>query len=117
MRWQGRARSTNVEDRRGMPGGGLAVGGGFGTLAIIVVALLLGVNPMQFLQQGGPPPGAVADRGGVIFAKDKVIVQSFFPTSLEAVKRLDPELATQFLTLSETGRAVGQQVADLAGQA
>ena len=47
-----------------MPGGGLAVGGGFGTLAIIVVAMLLGVNPVQFLQQVAPPPGAVADRGG-----------------------------------------------------
>lgn len=36
--------------------------------------------------------------------KDKVLVQSFFPTSLEAVRRLDPALRTQFLTFSGTGQ-------------
>jgi glycerophosphoryl diester phosphodiesterase len=45
---------------------------------------------------------AAVEASGI--AKDGVIVQSFFPTSLEAVKRLDPELPTQFLTLSSTGQ-------------
>ena len=36
--------------------------------------------------------------------KDKVLVQSFFPTSLEAVRRLEPALRTQFLTFSGTGQ-------------
>jgi glycerophosphoryl diester phosphodiesterase len=45
---------------------------------------------------------AAVEASGI--AKDRVIVQSFFPTSLEAVKRLDPQLPTQFLTLSSTGQ-------------
>ncbi|HNQ82031.1 MAG TPA: neutral zinc metallopeptidase [Bacteroidales bacterium] len=56
MRWQGRRTSGNVEDRRGMSGGKLAVGGGLGTLVIIVIVYLLGGNPgdiMNQLQLGG----------------------------------------------------------------
>jgi predicted metalloprotease len=51
--------SDNIEDRRGSRGGGggrLAVGGGLGTVAIIVISLLLGVDPrvvLQQLDQGG----------------------------------------------------------------
>ncbi len=52
MRWRGRARSTNVEDRRG--GRGVAVaGGGIGLLVILVVSALLGVDPTDILQGGG----------------------------------------------------------------
>jgi predicted metalloprotease len=50
MRWQGRRRSTNVEDRRGRPAGRLALGGGAG-LVILVVALLFGADPRVLLQQ------------------------------------------------------------------
>jgi predicted metalloprotease len=52
MRWQGREESTNVEDRRGIGGGGLAIGGGIGSLVILVLALLFGVDPRQLLQTG-----------------------------------------------------------------
>lgn len=38
----------------------------------------------------------------------RVTVQSFFPTSLEAVKRLEPSLRTQFLTSSGTGQTATQ---------
>ncbi|MBA3768739.1 MAG: neutral zinc metallopeptidase, partial [Acidobacteria bacterium] len=34
MRWRGRRESTNVEDRRGVSRGGLAVGGGVGTIVL-----------------------------------------------------------------------------------
>jgi glycerophosphoryl diester phosphodiesterase len=47
-------------------------------------------------------------RSGI--AKDRVLVQSFFPTSLEAVKRLDPSLRTQFLTSSGTGQTAAQNL-------
>ncbi len=58
MRWEGREGSSNVEDRRGMPSaGGIAIGGGLGTLVILFLAVLLGANPNQILQQVGPPPG------------------------------------------------------------
>ena len=63
MRLGGERESSNVEDRRGggIGRGGLAVGGGIGTLAIALLALLFGVDPGQLLnggQEGGPaPPG------------------------------------------------------------
>jgi predicted metalloprotease len=56
MRWRGERESDNVEDRRGISGGGgrVAIGGGLGTLVIIIIAVLLGADPRQLLQQGGP---------------------------------------------------------------
>lgn len=45
MKWRGRRGSTNVEDRRGMGGKGLAVGGGVGGLIIVLIITLLGGNP------------------------------------------------------------------------
>ncbi|HEX8670438.1 MAG TPA: neutral zinc metallopeptidase [Longimicrobium sp.] len=59
MRWQGGRQSSNVEDRRGM--GGVAVGGGIGTVIIALVVMLMGGDPGTVLRQapaaGGPPPG------------------------------------------------------------
>jgi predicted metalloprotease len=52
MRWRGERESSNVEDQRGMSGGGrVAIGGGLGTLVIIIIAVLLGADPRQLLQQ------------------------------------------------------------------
>ena len=51
MRWRGERQSTNIEDRRGLSGGKVAVGGGLGTLLVIVIALLFGADPRQFLEQ------------------------------------------------------------------
>ena len=42
MRWQGRRQSGNVEDRRGSGGKRLAVGGGLGTIVLVVITLLFG---------------------------------------------------------------------------
>jgi hypothetical protein len=53
MRWQGGRQSDNVEDRRGAPEGPVMLGGGLGTLAIIIIALLLGVDPRPLLQNAG----------------------------------------------------------------
>ena len=51
MRWKGRKGSSNVEDRRGMSfkGKGM-VGGGIGTIAIVLVVLLLGGDPTSIIQ-------------------------------------------------------------------
>jgi predicted metalloprotease len=59
MRWRGERQSTNIEDQRGL-GGKVAVGGGLGTLLLIVIALLFGADPRQLLQQAPDDrPGAV----------------------------------------------------------
>jgi predicted metalloprotease len=60
MRWQGGRQSENVEDRRGMRGP-VMVGGGIGTLIIVVFLLFMGVDPQALLQnvpQQQPPAGA-----------------------------------------------------------
>ena len=85
MRWRGRRQSSNIEDRRGTGGrarggfGGLGrlripmgrgrkgrgrVGrsaglGGFGLIAVVVIAMFLGVDPTQFLSGGGSGPVSV----------------------------------------------------------
>ena len=57
MRWRGQRESENVEDRRGMGGGGLAIGGGLGGIVILIIALLLGADPRQLLEQAPVDPG------------------------------------------------------------
>jgi len=51
MRWRGERQSTNIEDRRGLSVGKVAAGGGLGTVVIMVLALLFGVNPQTLLEQ------------------------------------------------------------------
>ena len=54
MRWQGRGGSGNIEDRRGMGGGGMAAGGGIGAVVIGIIYFLL----------TGDPSGVQAPAGG-----------------------------------------------------
>ncbi|MGZ5435103.1 MAG: KPN_02809 family neutral zinc metallopeptidase [Pyrinomonadaceae bacterium] len=63
MRWKDRRQSDNIEDRRGMSGGGkLALGGlgGLGGIVVLVLALVFGVDLRQLLGQlptsGGDVP-------------------------------------------------------------
>jgi hypothetical protein len=52
MLWKGRQGSSNIEDLRGIGGKGLALGGGgCGTVIVIVLALLFGVDPQRLLNQ------------------------------------------------------------------
>jgi predicted metalloprotease len=51
MLWKGQRQSDNVEDRRGISGGGMAIGGGLGGIVVLVIALLLGADPRQLLEQ------------------------------------------------------------------
>ena len=56
MRWRGGRRSSNIEDRRASGGrrSGL-LGGGIGTIVLVLVAMYFGVDPTPLLQgmQGG----------------------------------------------------------------
>jgi predicted metalloprotease len=65
MRWQTGRRSGNVEDRRGMGGGGFKIGG-LGLLLVIVVSVLTGQNPLRLLGllQQAQPPAATQQPGG-----------------------------------------------------
>ncbi|HLO79516.1 MAG TPA: neutral zinc metallopeptidase [Chitinophagaceae bacterium] len=47
MKWIGNRESTNVDDRRGMSGRGLAVGGGIGGLIIYLLYALLTGSPID----------------------------------------------------------------------
>lgn len=47
MRWAGRRESSNVDDRRGISGGGIAAGGGVLGLIIYVLYSFLGGDPSQ----------------------------------------------------------------------
>lgn len=49
MKWIGRRGSSNVEDRRGMSGGRIAMGGGIGTIVIVSIVWLLGGDPSQLI--------------------------------------------------------------------
>jgi len=51
MRWRGQRESENIEDRRGVSRGGIALGGGLGSIVILIIALLLGADPRQLLEQ------------------------------------------------------------------
>ena len=65
MRWRGERQSTNIEDRRGMSSGrGIAVGGGLGTLLIMILALVFGFDPQTLLQQApnDQPPTVQSSR-------------------------------------------------------
>lgn len=65
MQWKGRRQSDNVEDLRGQRGSGpvLAMGGGIGTIILVIIVLLMGGDPRALLNappgQGGgiPLPG------------------------------------------------------------
>jgi predicted metalloprotease len=54
MRWENERQSENVEDRRGISPRQIAVGGGLGTILIVLLAsFLTGADPRTLLQQFG----------------------------------------------------------------
>jgi predicted metalloprotease len=62
MRWQGRQGSGNIEDRRGSGRGGLAVGGGIGGVLLLVLGLLFGGDPSEYIN-GGTQTGVQTGAG------------------------------------------------------
>jgi hypothetical protein len=79
MRLGGGRESGNVQDRRGVSrGGGIAIGGGFGGVVLVVLALLFGVDPSVILsgldgaapqQQQQQQAGAPAQDEGARFVR------------------------------------------------
>src|SRR5215213_1681213 len=50
MLWQGRRQSSNVEDRRGIGAGGVAIGGGVIGVIALIINLFMGGDPSQIPQ-------------------------------------------------------------------
>ena len=64
MRWQGRPGSSNIEDRRGMRGMALPVGGGIGGLVLLLLfSALTGTNPIDMIGTGQPSEEAAGTSG------------------------------------------------------
>ena len=54
MRWEGERQSENVEDRRSISAGQIALGGGLGTILIVLLAsFLTGADPRVLMQRFG----------------------------------------------------------------
>jgi predicted metalloprotease len=67
MRWRDYGQSSNVEDRRGLGGGGLAIGGGgIGVLILILAAWICGVDPRQLLENLPAETGQVQQQPGTV---------------------------------------------------
>ncbi len=67
MRWEDEERSENVEDRRGMHVSRRMVGGGIGTVILVLAALYFGVDPSVILQSvpvSGPPTATQQQKPG-----------------------------------------------------
>lgn len=69
MRWRGGRRSSNIEDRRGQKAGGRLLGGGIGTIVLVLVAMYFGVDP-TFLIQGMQSSGGASSSGSQPTAED-----------------------------------------------
>lgn len=70
MRWRGGRRSRNIEDRRGQRStGGTLLGGGIGTIVLVLVAMYFGVDP-TFLIQGMQSTGGASTSGSQPTAED-----------------------------------------------
>ena len=67
MKWRGRRRSTNIEDRRGRSGRKFAVGGGLGGIVILVLYLLMG--------------GDIGDTGDLL--QQQTVSEDYQPTAEE----------------------------------
>ena len=64
MRWRDYGQSSNIEDRRGLGGRGLAIGGGgIGVLILALGAMLCGIDPRQLLENLPAETGQVQQPG------------------------------------------------------
>ena len=74
MRWREGRQSDNVEDRRGMTVSKGMMGGGIGTILLVLVALYFGVDPSIILNQlptTGSPPSVEQSAGKPAGQDDK----------------------------------------------
>jgi predicted metalloprotease len=71
MRWRDRRQSLNIEDQRSGSRKGLAIGGGLGTIVLLVIALLFGVDPQTLFEQVPSNPGSGLETSRPINAEEE----------------------------------------------
>jgi len=62
MRLDTEEESRNVEDRRGSRGTRAAVGGGLGTIALVLIALFFGIDPSAILESGSDSQSSLQEQ-------------------------------------------------------
>ena len=75
MRWRGERESSNIEDRRGMSAGRVAVGGGLGGLLLLILALVFGIDPQALFDQTQNEPPAQVQTSRPQNAKEEELKQ------------------------------------------
>ena len=118
MRWQGRAGSGNIEDRRGM-GMALPVGGGIGGLVLLLLfSALTGTNPIDIINSSAPPSGSTATAGSDSIENDpqakfvSVVLKDTEDVWTEVFQqrgaRYEPPVLVLFTDATQSGCGVGQ---------
>ncbi len=117
MKWRGRAGSQNIEDRRGMSGGGMAVGGGLGGLVLVLlISALTGQNPADLINTVGPDSGTVtpgaapaddpqAEFVGVVLADTEMTWERLFD---RAGQSYEPPVLVLFTGATQSACGLGQ---------
>jgi predicted metalloprotease len=112
--------TENVDDRRGLRGRGIALGGGgLGIVAVAVIVMLLGGDPTQILSQMGDvstaptdstePAGPRADDAAFQFSRKIVGSTEDVWTKIFAARglRYEPAIFTPYDGSTQTGRGAG----------
>ena len=116
MRWQGRAGSDNIEDRRGM-GMALPVGGGIGGLLLLLLfSALTGTNPADLINSSAPP----SESSGTTGLRDEDPQAKFISVVLRSTEEVWSDIFRQrgatyqpprlvlFTDATQSGCGVGQ---------
>jgi predicted metalloprotease len=100
VQWRGRRTSGNIEDRRGMRPGGLAVGGGIGTvLLVLAISFLTGTDPSDVAEVINTGGGSSAGQpAGTPPANDEQaqFVSVIVADTEETWRELMPQLGTSY---------------------
>jgi hypothetical protein len=122
MRWRDRRRSSNIEDRRGAARGTRLVGGGIGTIAIVLAAMYFGIDPaflLDTVQTVNVPSGQetapgeqdfsddpLADMVSVVVADTEDVWNEVFAATN---RQYDEPVLVMFRGATQTACGVGQQ--------
>ncbi|HPI68352.1 MAG TPA: neutral zinc metallopeptidase [Bacteroidales bacterium] len=93
MKVEGRRTSGNVEDRRGMSTGKMAVGGGIGTVVIVLIVLLLGGDPSQVMET--MPQNTDTESGSLASSPEEEAMVNFVSVVLAGTEDVWTEIFRQ----------------------